>query len=64
MTEFSAQLRERARESLRLLAEAEACGDDYSVDVHTGELESISRMADEHDVRVPELTTFRASHAA
>jgi len=64
MTEFHAQLRDRAREALRQLAEAKATGDDYSIDVHSGELDSIARTAEEHDVRVPELETFRGSHAA
>lgn len=64
MTEFHAQLRDRAREALRQLVEAQAAGEDYSVDIHTGELESIARTADEHDLRVPELEAFRQSHAA
>lgn len=64
MTEFHAQLRGRAREAIRQLAEAEAEGDDYSVDVHTGELDSISRTAHEHDLWVPELEEFRQTHAA
>lgn len=64
MTEFHAQLRDRAREALRQLAEAQATGDDYSIDVHSGALDSIARTAEEHDVRVPELEAFRGSHAA
>ena len=64
MTEFHSQLRDRAREALRQLAEAEAAGDDYLIDIHTGELDSISRLADEHDLRVPEIEAFRGSHAA
>lgn len=64
MTEFHTQLRDRAREALRQLAEAQAADDDYSVDVRTGELDSISRTADEHDLRVPELDAWRRSRAA
>ena len=64
MTEFHSQLRDRARDALRQLAEAQAAGDDYSVDIHTGELDSISRLADEHDLRLPEVEAFRSSRAA
>lgn len=63
MTEFQAQLRDRARQALDALALAEESGDLYSVDVRTGELESIARLADEHDVRLPELDAFRSQAA-
>ena len=58
MTEFLTQLRERARQALAALQEARLADDDYSVDVHTGELESIARLASEHDLRLPELDSF------
>lgn len=63
MIEFQAQLRDRARQALDALALAEESGDLYSVDVRTGELESIARLADEHDVRLPELDAFRSRAA-
>ncbi len=63
MTEFVAALRDRAKEALRSLDEARGAGDDYSVDIHTSELESIQRLADEHDVRLPELAAFRGDAA-
>jgi hypothetical protein len=63
MTEFPTQLRDRAREALKALEEAREAGDDYSVDIRTGELESIKRLADEHDVRLPELDGFRRDAA-
>jgi len=63
MTEFLTQLRDRAREALKALEEAREAGDDYSVDIRTGELESIKRLADEHDVRLPELDGFRRDAA-
>lgn len=64
MTEFHQQLHERAQDALRSLSQAQTAGDDYSADIHTGELESILRLADEHDVRLPELDAFREAHAA
>jgi len=63
MTEFLTQLRDRAMEALKALEEAREAGDDYSVDIRTGELESIKRLADEHDVRLPELDGFRRDAA-
>jgi hypothetical protein len=63
MTEFLTQLRDRAKEALKALEEAREAGDDYSVDIRTGELESIKRLADEHDVRLPELDGFRRDAA-
>lgn len=64
MTEFHTQLRDRAREALRQLADAQAADDDFSFDFHTGELDTISRLADEHDLRVPELDAWRRARAA
>jgi hypothetical protein len=58
MTEFLAQLRDRAQQALRSLDEAREAGDDYCVDIHTSELEAIKRLADEHDLRLPELDAF------
>ena len=59
LTQFSAQLRNRARQALHDLAEAQDAADLYSADVHTGTLESISRLANDHDVQLPELDPFR-----
>lgn len=63
MTEFQTELRDRAREALRSLAEAREAGDDYSADVHTGDLESIQRLADDNGVRLPELERFGSDAA-
>lgn len=63
MTEFQTELRDRAREALQSLAQAREAGDDYSADVHTGELESIQRLADDNDVYLPELDRFRPDAA-
>lgn len=64
MTEFHAGLQERAAEALTGLTQAEASGDDFSVDIHTAELGSLLRLADEHGVRLPELDAWRRDHAA
>ncbi len=63
MTEFVAELRDRAAQALQALDEARRVGDDYSVGIHTGEIESIQRLADDHDVRLPELDAFRGDAA-
>ena len=62
MTEFVDQIRQRVNDALGDLAEArQAAGDDYRVQVHTGELESFARLAAENGVRVPELEPFLAA---
>jgi hypothetical protein len=58
MTEFLDQLRHRVRHALDDLERARAAGDDYSVQIHTGELESIARIAESHGVRLRELDEF------
>ena len=61
MTEFVDQIRQRVNDALGDLADARQAGDDYRVQVHTGELESFARLAEENGVRVPELEPFRAA---
>jgi hypothetical protein len=61
MVEFLDQLRHRVRNALADLERARAAGDDYSIQVHTGELESIARIAESHGVRLRELDGFRAA---
>ncbi len=61
MTEFLDQIRARVTAALDDLERARTAGDDYSVQVHTGELESFARLASEHGIRVPELAPFRAA---
>ncbi len=58
MTEFLDQLRHRVRHALIDLERARAAGDDYRVQVHTGELESFARIAESHGVRLHELEQF------
>lgn len=58
MTEFQAQIRGRIREAVASLEAARDEGDDYMVDVRTGELESLRRVATDHDVSVPEVAVL------
>jgi hypothetical protein len=58
MTEFLDQLRHRVRQTLDELERARTAGDDYKIQVHTGELESMARIADSHGVRLRELEGF------
>ena len=53
MSEFASNVNERVREAKSALDHARAEGDDYLVGVHTGELESLARLAEEHDVPLP-----------
>ncbi|GAA3718665.1 hypothetical protein GCM10022399_38890 [Terrabacter ginsenosidimutans] len=61
MTEFVDQIRQRVNDALGDLADARQAGDDFRVQVHTGELESFARLAAENGVRVPELEPFQAA---
>lgn len=56
MREFVSEVSERVVEARRSLAEADATGDDYLAGVRLGELESLARLAAEHDVEVPGLS--------
>ena len=62
MREFVSEVSERVVVARRSLAEAEATGDDYLVGVLLGELESLGRLAAEHDVEVPGLGEDVARH--
>jgi hypothetical protein len=61
MTEFVDQIRVRVIDALNDLAQARAAGDEYRIQIHTGELESFARLAAENDLRVPELAPYRAA---
>jgi hypothetical protein len=49
MTEFLQQVAERITVARRSLAHAQRDGDDYLVQVRTGEIESLERLLDQHD---------------
>lgn len=61
MNEFRDEMQRRVTDALNDLEKANAAGDLYSVSVHTGELESFARLADEHGLHVPELVPYRAA---
>lgn len=48
MSEFQREITARLESTRRSLAEAEQEGDDYLVQVHQGELESLERLFAEH----------------
>lgn len=50
MSEFGTEVRERIAETLRQLEEADESGDEYGVQVHSGRLETLRRLAAEHGV--------------
>ena len=58
MTEFHAEIRERAQQALDSLEAARRSGDDYMVGVRVGELESLAHLAAEHGLHVPELAEY------
>jgi hypothetical protein len=54
-SQFATDLRRRVREAQQALGEAEDDGDFYSVDIRTGELNSLLRIAKENGVDIGEL---------
>lgn len=48
MSEFQREIHARLESARRSLAEAQREGDDYSVQVHQGDLESLERLLAEH----------------
>jgi hypothetical protein len=54
-SQFATDLRRRVREAQQALSEAKDEGDFYGVDIRTGELNSLLRMADENGVDIGEL---------
>ncbi len=63
MIEFRAEVRERVLRAVTSLDEARDTGDDHMVEVRTGELESLARLATEHELHVPELDPFMDERA-
>jgi hypothetical protein len=64
MTEFHAEVRERVLLAVTSLEEARHSGDDHMVEVRVGELESLARLALEHDLDVPELSSYAVARAS
>ena len=50
MTEFHNEIRRRAAEARRSLAEARATGDEYLAGIRLGEIQDLARIAADHGV--------------
>jgi hypothetical protein len=61
MTEMRLQLQARAREALASLRHAQDTDDSYLATVRIAELEGLRRLAHEHGLRIPELSTLPAA---
>lgn len=61
MTEFHAEMRDRAATAVRSLKQAQDNGDDYLVGVREAELENLARLASDHGLRIPELQDYTAA---
>ena len=61
MTEFHAEMRDRAATAVRSLRQAQDNGDDYLVGVREAELENLARLASDHGLRIPELQAYTAA---
>ena len=61
MTEFHSEITQRATRAAQSLRTAQESGDDYLATVREAELESLARLADEHGLRIPELTNYSAA---
>lgn len=62
MSEFATELEGRAQEAIASLREAAASGDDYLVEVRVGELQSLARLGEDNNVRLPQATEELARH--
>ena len=58
MTEFQSQIRERVREAVSSLEDARANDDVHLVQIRTGELEDLARIAFEHGMHLPHLAGY------
>jgi hypothetical protein len=61
MTEFHAEMRDRAVTAVQSLKHAQDSGDDFLVEVREAELENLARLATEHGLRIPELQAYNAA---
>jgi hypothetical protein len=61
MTEFHAEMRDRAVTAVESLKQAQDNGDDFLVEVQEAGLENLARLATEHGLRIPELRDYSAA---
>lgn len=62
MSEFSAELTGRAEQALASLRDATAAGDDYLAGVLVGELQSLTRLADDHGIELAAVSAELERH--
>jgi hypothetical protein len=62
VSDFSREISNRIAQTRGELSHAQQTGDDYLVEVRLGELESLARIAAEHDVRVDGVEEALASY--
>ena len=62
MTEFHTEIRRRATDAQRSLAEARATGDDYLAEIRLGEIQSLAHMAAEHGIVLEGVAESLAAH--
>jgi hypothetical protein len=61
MTEFHTEITQRATRAVQSLRKAQESGDDYLASVQEAELENLARLASEHGLRIPELSSYHAA---
>ena len=61
MTEFHTEITRRASRAVQNLRTAQETGDDYLATVQEAELENLARLAQEHGLRIPELSDYHAA---
>jgi hypothetical protein len=61
MSDFSTELRLRVSEALRSLVEAKATGDDYELRLSLGQIESLTRLADDNQINLDGLSESLAA---
>ena len=62
MSDFRREISNRIAQTRGELSQAEQIGDDYLVEVHLGALQSLARIAADHDVAVDGVEEALASH--
>jgi alpha-D-ribose 1-methylphosphonate 5-triphosphate synthase subunit PhnI len=62
MSDFTSELRQRAAEAQRSLAEARETGDDYLLQLSLGQIESLARLAVDNQVSLDGIEESLAAH--
>ena len=62
-SQFQQEIEQRAQRARASVERAAAEGEDYLAEVHLAELESLVRLASEHDVDLPAARDYLRDHA-